>query len=61
MTNSNSWTFPIAFTTSNYIVGPLYWIDQICGIDLVKNLTHCYWASIIHGNWPVGGMYAIGI
>ena len=56
----NYYMFPISFTTTNYIFGPLPWIDQICGSTLTKTISDITISGVVRNNWSVDGYYIMG-
>lgn len=55
-----TFTFPLAFTSTNYAFSGTIWIDQVVGISVTKQLTSVKFSSVIHGAWSSSGYIFMG-
>ena len=55
-----TFTFPLAFTSTNYAFSGTIWIDQVVGISVTKQLTSVKFSSVIHNAWSNSGYIFMG-
>ena len=55
-----TWTFPCAFTSLNYVIPTIYWIDGISGIEATKTITNVTLMGVIRASFNTTGELAFG-
>ena len=55
-----TFTFPLAFTSTNYAFSGTIWIDTVVGISVTKQLTSVKFSSVLHSAWCNSGYIFMG-